>query len=546
MTRITHGIAFVVLAAPLSAFAGGVYAPFTDETAARGISYTTIFSGSLTWGFGVCFADLNNDGAPDLVTVGGAGGVVGIWENDGTGHFISRAATSGIFSSTAYSNVTAADIDGDGDLDLIFGLWEINNRVFRNDGDFAFTNISVGSGLNQPGRSSSIAWGDVNGDGAIDAYSGIWEVAGTRNNALNLNDGFGVFQDVAPALGVDDPSAMTYAVTLFDFNRDGRPDLFVGNDRGPALGCVSPNRLWRNDGGVFTDITALAGAGQCVDSMSATVGDFDRNGWPDLYVTNTAISGGNVLLLNQGDGTFIESATITGTRSDRWGWGAQFLDFDNDGFEDLFVTNEGFEDQLYRHGGSWPAVDIAPEVGLNDPGPSFTVAYADVDGDGDLDLVVSKQFGALRLWINNEGQTRNWLRIIPLNGVGLAMTGSEAEVTAGGVTRYAQLVHNSGYKSQNEHVLHFGLGDLTVAEEVRVTWPGLGTKVYTDVAANRVLRLSFCLADLNNDGVLDLMDIQLFVGGFIGVDPVSDLNGDGLFDLADLSLFVGSFTAGCP
>ncbi|MDX1387611.1 MAG: CRTAC1 family protein, partial [Acidobacteriota bacterium] len=459
--------------------------PFTEESLLRGIDYTT--GNPVGFGAGVAFADLDGDGDPDIVVLGRSGsGEVGVYENDGTGFFTDHTATSGIPPLPEASGVTAADYDGDGDRDLYISCYRSVNMLMRNDGGFQFTNRTIDSGIGDPGAGEGCAWADYDGDGWLDLYLGNrTDEMSPEPNRLYRNLGDGTFQDVAQDLGVDRGDDLTFHVNFFDFDKNGTPDLYVCNDKGRTC---SPfvNHLFRNDGGTFVDVTVPTDTEACVDCMGTGVGDIDHNGYQDLYCTN--LYDPSVLLMNQNATNFVESAATAGVESGAIGWGNIFIDFDNDTHLDIYVNNLDAPDRLYENDGVWPCTDIAAAVGLGGMSTNYVVSAADIDDDGDLDLLVSGANDRVRLFVNQEGDNRNWLKV-KLLGVApnTHAVGALIETIVGTQTQMREVFAGIGFKSDWPSVQHFGMDDATVVDEIRITWPDGNQGSYYGDAVNQTL-----------------------------------------------------------
>jgi hypothetical protein len=472
-------------------------ASFTEEALPRGIDYYV--ANPPGHGAGVAFADLDGDGDPDVILLGSDGnGAVGIYENDGNGSFTDRSATSGIPLSPNASGITTADYDGDGDRDLYISNYRTANQLLRNDGSFQFTNVTLTSGTGDVGAGQGCAWADYDGDGWIDLYVGNrTDDISTEPNRLFHNLGDGTFEEVAEALGVDRGDDMTFHTSFFDYDRDGVPDLYVCNDKGRTC-APFVNHLFRNTGGSFVDVTVPTNTEACVDCMGIGVGDLDDNGYQDLYCTN--LYDPSVLLMNQNATFFEDYASTAGVESNNVGWGNILFDYDNDGFLDIYVANLDAPDRLYEHDGLWPCTDVAPAVGLGGMSNNYVVSAADVDDDGDLDLLVSGAFGRVRLFVNHEGEQRNWIKV---KLVGAAPNthalGARIETVVGTQTQLREIRSGIGFKSDWPTVQHFGLADVTTIDEVRVKWPDGVEGTLTDVAVNQTLVLDQSDADL--DGV---------------------------------------------
>ncbi|TWT41858.1 ASPIC and UnbV [Phycisphaerae bacterium RAS1] len=534
---------------PSLAMAGSGPIPFTEEAVARGVDFSV--RQYFNYGFAVTFADLDNDGDPDLVALGRENGHIGLYENDGTGHFVDRFDGSGIPAVVDSSGVVAGDYDSDGDLDLYLANWGAAGQaslLLRNNGNFSFTDESALSGTNAIGPGSGCAWSDYDGDGRIDLLSAMrYQSDGTTTpTQLFRNLGGGKFLNTAPSVGLPATNKV-FQVVFLDYDDDGDADLFFSNDKCPTSGIT--NKLYRNDGGTFVDVTASTHTGVCLESMGVAVGDFDGNGHSDLYATNTYA--GNALLLNNGAGAFTESSVPCGVASFVVGWGATIFDYDNDGFQELYVCDMEVENRLYDHDGVWPAQEIGVAAGVNDPGTSFCDAVADIDLDGDLDLAVCDSPGRVLLYINHEGETRDWVKFrVVGDGLNTFAIGAKVEILAGPKSQMRE-VHagGNGFKGQNELTLHFGLGTQKVVDEVLVRWPGGGMRALHNLNANSTWTLypDAALGDANGDDVVNLadyyaiLDCRAAVGDLLPGCEMMDFNGDGAVDATDLAAFALRF-----
>ncbi len=224
--------------------------PFTQEAVARGVVYVM-----QPWpqqdgyfGFGCGLADLDADGDQDIIILGSAAGLVGVFENDGTGFFTDRSAQRGIPILAEASGLAAADVDDDGLIDLYITRYGLPNVLARNGGGFHFTDVAAVAGVADPGNGKGACFGDFDGDQWLDLYvCNYSHGAGAAPNRLYRNLGGASFADVGAAQGVADPGASFEAVWT-DYDRDGDVDLYLSNDKGIEVPSY-PNQLWRNDGG---------------------------------------------------------------------------------------------------------------------------------------------------------------------------------------------------------------------------------------------------------------------------------------------------------
>lgn len=489
----------------LSSITAAATTPFTNEAVERGVNYRSEFLEPAIVGVagssqGACFADLDNDGDADLILVGDFFGVVGVFENDGRGHF-TRHTNTGMPSLQKASGISAGDYDADGDLDIFLTQMDYptgttsGNRLLRNEGGFFFQDVSGEAGIVPGGSSTGSSWGDFDGDGWLDLYVSAYSWRGSPiDNQLYHNQGDGTLVEVGASVGVSNPDGLTFQSSFIDFDVDGDVDLYIVNDRGGIGNPRFPgNALFENRAGQFVDISESSGMNVDMFSMGIAVGDLNADGLFDFYVSNIRE---NKLFINVGNNEFIDRAFQYGVEGGSVGWGVQFFDMDNDGWLELYVCNTPLgrdgtpPPQLFKCDGGDSCVDIAPTMGLELDVSSYAVASADIDGDGDLDLVVVSPYAPVQLYINHaeNDPSQRWLRVRLQNeGRNRFAIGATVFVTAGGVTRQRTLVAGDGYKSQNELILHFGLGSATRADEVRVVWPGGSETVASNIALNQTI-----------------------------------------------------------
>ena len=513
---------------------------FEDVTAKSGIHFQhsfgekelrTILEGT---GSGCAWIDYNNDGLLDLYVVNGR------------------------------------HVDGLTDHSAPDGV-EATNHLYRNNGNGTFTDVTAEAGVPGKGFGVGVTAGDFDNDGYEDLY-----VTNYNSAILYRNNGHGAFTDVTAKAGVDNPYFGAGAAFL-DYDRDGRLDLFVGNYLkfesnyrqyysaehypGPLSYDPEVNRLFHNNGdGTFTDVSRQSGiAAEPGRAMGVTAGDFDNDGWPDIYVANDTMK--SFLYHNNRNGTFTndasdldvdygqngEAATAMGPifadfDNDGWqdlfvsdaryhrlyhnpgkaggpfqdvtdrsgvgavsgqyaGWGDGFFDFDNDGWKDLFIVNGGLtwlvpmEAVLLRNNGNGTFADISSQAGgfFEEQTVGRGACFADYDNDGYIDAFITTLNGEGILLHNDPppGKRNHWLTV---KLVGTRSTrdgyGASLEAVTGTQRQYLQTTSEGGYLSQNDPRPHFGLGPHTEVDTLIIHWPSGTLQTLHNVKADQILTVT--------------------------------------------------------
>ena len=522
--------------------------------------------------------------------------------------------------------VATGDINNDGLVDVFFTGNQVENKLYLNKGNLEFEDITLKAGVAGDGRwYTGVTMADVNSDGFLDIYCSVSGKFEPRDNQLFLNNGDGTFTERAKELGVADIGHSVQG-TFFDYDRDGDLDLYVANYpptkfNSPVFAYVEhmkhvkdhqSDHLYRNDGGVFTDVTKEAGVLAYSLTLSATVGDLNNDSWPDIYISSD-FSSPDFLYLNNQDGTFkevVKKATnhtafygmgadisdfnndgnldicqvdmdaenhrrqkanmasmnpklfwdgvnagfhyqymhnclqvnsgvfeggiphfsnvsrMTGTSSTDWSWGPLFADFDNDGLKDLFISNgtrreinnndyfnkieeedltegdllrksleipsEKIDNFIYRNKGNYEFEHINKEWGIEYKGFSNGVAYCDLDNDGDLEIITNNIDDTASVFENHSSESSNYIKVKfsghPQNKHGI---GNRVYVTSSEHTQLQELTLSRGFQSSVAPILHFGLGENDVIDELKVIWTDGKVELLKQVLVNQELEIDY-------------------------------------------------------
>lgn len=489
-----------------------------------------------TLGSGVAWIDYDNDGYPDLYFINGAPGTPNaLYHNNRDGTFTDVTERSGAEAADPVhghrTGVAVGDYDNDGWLDLYVTTFGAN-VLYHNEGDGTFTDVTKRAGVAEARWSAGASFVDYDRDGHLDLFVANYvdfTVAGNRRcntagepdyckpgvyqpvpDRLFRNTGKGTFVDVTAASGVAKALGSGLGVVAGDYNDDGWLDIYVAND-------ANPNQLWINRrNGTFVDEgfvsgTAVSAAGTPEASMGIGSGDYDRDGDEDLFVTNL-VGETFVLYRNAGGGLFEDIRTRAGLgapTSPYTGFGTDWIDYDNDGWLDLFMANGGVSivarqrgqprpyrmpGALFRNAGAGRFTDAraqgGPAVAFEDIGRG--AAFGDVDNDGDIDIVVTSNGGAARLLLNQGAGAHHWLQV-RLSQPGGNRFGFGARVGVerqGQPTLWRRVKTDGSYLSASDSRVHFGLGTSPAVGAVVVEWPDGTRERWAGPAADRVVTLT--------------------------------------------------------
>ncbi len=517
--------------------------------------------------------------------------------------------------------VATADFNNDGLVDVFFVANQLSNKLYLNKGDFEFEDVTPGSGLEDAeGWSTGVSVVDINNDGWLDLYvckSGEIENNTLRENKLYINQKNNTFKEEAKKWKVNDPGFSTQAY-FFDFDKDGDLDMYLVNHRidfentsrlnmriERAFNRLNSDIFYRNDGDTFTEITHEVGLVNKAWGLSASIGDFNNDNWPDVYVCNdfltpdmlyinnkngtftnqilermnhisfssmgsdyadinndllpdllvlemaaedhirskenmATMSTGNfkalvkneyhhqymvnTLQLNNGDGQFSEIAQLSGLAKTDWSWAPLVVDFDNDGFKDVFITNGILKDMAnqdfrvemtkrfaqknkpdfkevidmlpsnkianysFKNNGDQTFSNTSEKWGFNVGTQSNGVAYADFDNDGDLDLVINNINDKAQVYQNND--SNNFIQIkLEGNLKNTLAIGSKVTINVAGEKQYQELYLSRGFLSSVENIIHFGIGKASVVDEILIEWPNQKITKLAQIEANQIIEV---------------------------------------------------------
>ena len=482
-------------------------------------------------GGGAAFLDYNKDGFIDIYACSGTWiegfikserpaelpGGNKLFRNKGDGTFEDVTKKAGVGGPWYSMGVSSGDFNNDGYPDLYISNYG-PNVLLKNNGNGTFTDITKKANV-AGGKECSIgaAWLDYDNDSFLDIYVGNFlefdpdykyyyapdgfpgpMAYDAQKDVLYHNNGDGTFEDVTDKMGITDIDGRAMGVGAADYDDDGWVDIYVANDH-------TLNYLWHNEGGKrFTDRgtmsgTAFSQAGEATVSMSVDYADYNNDGHIDLFVSDDTYCS---LYESMGNGLFIDkgiASNISMAAAQFVGWSSSFIDYDNESDVDIFKTNGalkhlyGQEDQLFQNEGDGKFRDVSLELGeyFHRELVGRGACIGDYDNDGDLDIFIMNLNDYSVFLRNNKGSANNWL-IIKLTGTKSNSDGigSRIRVTSGGKTQTVLKRSTTGYLSQNDPRLHFGLAKNETAERVEIKWPSGKLQVIENVKANQILEIT--------------------------------------------------------
>jgi len=481
-------------------------------------------------GAGAAFLDYDQDGFIDLYVCSGTwlkGVSKGdkpaimpenhLYHNLGDGTFEDVTKKAGVGGPWYSMGVTVGDFNNDGYPDLYVSNYG-TNVLYKNNGDGTFTDVTkrAGVGGKETDFNTGAVWLDYDNDGFLDLYVGKYLTFDpnykyyyapdgfpgplaydAQPDVLYHNNGDGTFEDVTKRMGITDLDGRAMGVGAIDYDDDGFVDIYVANDH-------SMNYLWHNNGGKsFTDVgtpsgTAFGQSGESAVSMSVDFADYSGSGRMGMFVSDDKYCR---LYENMGNGIFREQSYPSGIAMPAGqfvGWSSSFFDYNNDGLVDIYKTNGalkhlyGEEDQVFENLGNGKFKDVSWDLGsyFKEKLVGRGACFGDYDNDGDIDAYIVNLNDRGAFLRNNKGNQNNW---ITLKLIGTVSNrdgiGARIKVTSGGKVQTNQKKSTSGYLSQNDPRMHFGLAKNEIVDRIEIKWPSGKLQVLENIKVNQILTI---------------------------------------------------------
>lgn len=446
-----------------------------------------------TIGTGVSLYDFNQDGLDDITLGTEAGRPLAFFINV-NGSFNQIDPLVGHQENA--KQILWCDYDNDGDPDLFVATFDGVSRLYNNSGDLNLVDVTESAGLLiETRRSYGAAWGDINRDGWLDLYVSARDIPGTPDYKnlcrLYISNADGTFTESGNAYGADDVDKIPFSSSFLDYNNDMWPDIYTAHDR------YVGNTLLRNDRGLaFDDVSAKTRTDLSINGMCVNFADINRDGWLDIYVTNT--EEGNKMLLNDpldkstDETVFTEVSAAMGIAFNGIGWGSNFLDADNDGDHDLYVSGqqEGakvvsslfYEQEPF---GSYRIIRSGDF--LKDTVPSFANAIGDWNNDGLIDILVQNNPPyPFHLWENHSTTQDHWIKF-SLKGQlsNREAIGTRLDIYSDDLHQMAYTHSGFGFLGQNSRNVHFGLSQHDLIDSLVISWPSGHTDRFYNMETDR-------------------------------------------------------------
>lgn len=458
---------------------------YTDVASLQGVN--VIQQSDSHWGIGMAFYDFDNDGWDDL-TFPAQNDSIEFYKNV-NGSFVNFG--SYLYAPGSVRQILWVDLSNDGILDLCVSYADIGVKLYENDGNFNFTDITAGSGISMAlTESYGISCADPDLDGDLDLY--VCMYSQTETNKFYVNQGNGTFIESATSFGINDDMNLSFMGSWFDYNNDTLIDLHVINDRN-----FTADALFRNNGdNTFTDLAIPEGVyNNGHNPMTSSISDFNNDGFQDVFVTDFAngleIYGVPIdykLFMSQSGSNFINVASQMGINGSTMGWGALWVDYDNDCFEDLYVAtsfiniigNPAETSFLYKNNAGNGFTEINDSIFGNIINSSYCPVKGDINNDGFYDIVVLTDSIDPNVLLNSGNNGNGYIKITPVGIVSNKQAiGAKVKVYAAGQSQYQTVFCGTALCAQYSQHMIFGVKDASIVDSVEVIFPsGIVVKEY--------------------------------------------------------------------